>query len=79
MTVNSKSMARLLVWVHAMLAGDYHWVKHFGGSCFDFMLTGSYELVPADPVYYQEVPYPGYRSYLLVPTKKSAVVTSAIC
>lgn len=53
MSVNPKSMVRLLAWTHAMLVGDYHWVKHFGGSCFDFMLTGSYELVPADPVYYQ--------------------------
>lgn len=72
-------MFRMLVWMQAMFMGDYYWVKQYGGSCFDFMLTGSYELVPADPIYYHEIPHPLYKHYLLVPTKKSSVVMSAVC
>lgn len=77
-TINSKSMLRLIVWMQAMLMGDHVWIKQFGGSCFDFMLTGSYELVSADSIYYQEISYPGYKNYLLVPTKKNSVTLSAI-
>jgi hypothetical protein len=64
--------------MQAMLGHESIWTRHFGGSCYDMMLTVNYDLLPVNVNYYSNMDYEGVRKYILVPTRATTVVMLAM-
>ena len=61
-----------------MLGNEKAWARHHGGSCYDVMLTLSYEVIPVNLDYFQTMEHENISKYLLVPTRQSTVTMLAL-